>query len=110
GRGGDDANGDVVPGHHGLELVDVPDGQPGDPAAHDSRVGVQHGGDREPPGEETPVVGQRPAEVSGAHDDHRPVLRQAQRPGHLVDEVVDVVTDTPDPVRAEMGQVLAELG
>src|SRR2546429_3252638 len=47
---------------------DVPDGQPGDPAAHDSRVGVEHGGDREPAGDKSAVVGQGPAEVAGAQD------------------------------------------
>src|SRR6266568_4687505 len=110
GGGGDHADRDLVPGHHGLEFVDMPDGQPRDPAAHDSRVAVEHGGDREAAGDETSVIGQGPAEVARAHDDHRPVLHQAERPGHLVDEVVDVVADPPDPVGAEVGQVLAQLG
>jgi len=65
--------------------------------AHFGRVGVDEGHDAEPPGAEPPVVGERPAEVPQAEDRDRPVAGQAQLPGHLADEVLDVVADPRVP-------------
>ena len=79
GRSGDDADRDLVPLNDGFELIDVADGQLRHRAAHDSGVGVEHGRNGEAAGHEAAVVRQRMPQVSGADDDHRPVLGQAQR-------------------------------
>jgi hypothetical protein len=84
---------------HGAEL-----------AADHRLVAVQHGRYPEPPGNETTVVRQGTAEVTGTDDHHGPVLRQPQSPRDLINKVLDVVTDTSDPIRTEVAQVLAELG
>jgi hypothetical protein len=85
--------------HHAAEL-----------AADQRRVGVEDSFDAEPAGEEPAVVRQGAAEVTGADDDDRPALGQPEGTGDLVDQVLHVVADPPDAVRAEVAEVLAELG
>ena len=67
-----------------LELVDVPDDQPGDRPRRPGGVGVEQRRDAEAAGGEAAVVGQRVPEVADADDDDRPVLGQAELAGDLV--------------------------
>src|ERR1700743_893709 len=73
-------------------------------------VAVENRLDAEPPGEKSAVVRQGAAEVTGADDYHRPVLRQPQGPGDLIHQILHVVAYAPDAVRPQVAQVLAELG
>ena len=66
--------------------------------------------DAEAAGVEAGVVGQRRAEVAEADDDHRPVVGRPDLAADLEPQVLDVVADTAGAVRAEVGEVLAELG
>ena len=77
-RGGDDADGDAVLADHVRQLVDVPDGQPGDLLADPVRVGVEQRGDVEAAGGEAAVVGQRVAEVADPDQRDRPVPGQPE--------------------------------
>ena len=110
GRGGDDADGDAERRDHLLEAVQRLHDEPADLGADDRRVGVDQGADREAAGGEAAVVGERVPEVADPDDDDRPVLGEAELAGDLVDEVVDVVADAAGAVRAEVGEVLAQLG
>ncbi len=83
---------------------------PADLVSDERRLTVQDGRDPEAAGDETPVISQGAPEVTGTDDHDRPALREAKGPGDLVHEVFNVIADAPDPVRAQVGQVLAELG
>src|SRR6201996_1536987 len=110
GRSGDHADRHLVLNDQVFELIGTLDGQPPDPATHNAGVRIQKRRDAETAGDEAAVVGQGAAQVARADDDHGPVLGQPEGPGDLVDQVVDVVADPADAVRAQVGQVLAELG
>ena len=66
--------------------------------------------DPEPAGGEAGVVGQRGAQVAEPDDDHRPVVGRADLTADLEAQVLHVVADAAGAVRAEVGQVLAQLG
>ena len=66
--------------------------------------------DAEALGDEAGVGRQRVAQVAHADDGHGPVLGQAEGPGDLEGERLDVVADAAHPVGAEVAEVLAELG
>ena len=76
------------------QFVDVPDRDVADGRAHLGGIDVDHRRDREASLVESGVVGERLAEVAGADDHDRPVVRQPELPAHLVGQVVDLV---PDP-------------
>ena len=78
--------------------------------AHELVVGVDERHDPKAAGAETTVVGQGAAEVSDSDDRDRPVAGEAELPGDLVEEVVDVVADAARAVGAEVREVLADLG
>src|SRR5260221_10656999 len=50
------------------------------------------------------------AEIARADNDQGPVLGEPELPGDLVHQVVDVIADTAGSVRAQVRQVLAQLG
>ena len=81
-----------------------------DLGADAGRVGVDEGRDADAAGGEAAVGGQRRAEVADADDDDVPVLGLAELAGDLVAQVLDVVADAAGAVRAEVGEVLAQLG
>src|ERR1019366_4968971 len=56
------------------------------------------------------VMAQGTTQIAGADDDDRPVLGQAEFPGDLVHQVLNVVTHAPGAVGAQLRQVLTELG
>src|SRR5258705_421664 len=56
------------------------------------------------------VPGERLTEVAGADDHDRPVVGQAELAPNLVDQVLDLVPDATGAVRAEVAEVLADLG
>src|SRR5579859_2534832 len=100
GHGGhrDRADHDAVFGHHALDLVGRAHPVARDHAAHDELVRVDQGGDPEAARSKATVVRERPAEVARAYDEHWPVLGEAEFPGYLVDQVVDVITHAPGAV------------
>ena len=93
-----------------LQVGERVHGQPADHLAGALRGGVDQRRDAEAAAGEAAVVGQRVPEVADADDDDRPVLGQPQLAGDLVHEVADVVADAAGAVRAQVRQVLAQLG
>ena len=110
GRGRDDRDGRARPGHHVLQLDQVGDGQAMDPLADQLRGRIDQPDHPEAAAVEAAVVGQRGAQVAQPDDDHRPVVGRAHLAADLAEQVLHVVADPPGAVRAEMGQVLAQLG
>src|SRR5690606_35546233 len=109
-RGGrDHGDGHAVVRDDLLQPVDVLHRHPGDLLADDGLVRVEQSRDPEAAGRETAVAGQCPAKVTDADDRDHPVLGEPQFAGDLVDEVLDLVPHAARPIRAEVGQVLAEL-
>ena len=92
------------------ELGDGLDRQVAHLLAHEVVVGVDERHDPKAAGAETTVVGEGAAQVSDSDDRDRPVAGEAELPGDLVEEVVDVVADAPRAVRPEVREVLADLG
>jgi hypothetical protein len=109
-RRGDDTDADVALLHDLVEVVDVADANAADDAADLRRLDVDHAGDGKTALAETAVAGQGLAEVTGADDDDRPIVGQAQLAPDLVDEEGDLVADAPSSVAAEVGKVFANLG
>jgi hypothetical protein len=77
--------------------------------AHLRRVHVEQGGHTEPAFGEPLVPGQRLPEVPDPGDQDRPVLGETERGTDLVDQVGDVVANPAGPVRAQGGEILADL-
>ena len=107
---GDDADGQVLLGGDGRQVVDVADDELADALAHLGGVGVDQCGDAEAPRQEAAVVGERVAEMAQPGDHDRPVLGHPQLAADLEEQVADVVADPPRAVRPEVGEVLAHLG
>ena len=78
--------------------------------AHLGRIGVDEGRHPVAPGPEAPIVGEGPPEVPQPHDDHRPVLGEAQLASDLVQELLDVVPHAPGSIGTQIREVLAHLG
>ena len=110
GRGGDHADRDGLLGGDPGQLVDVPDDQAVDLLADPGRVGVEQRDDPEAAAGEAVVAGQGVTEVTDADQGDRPALGEPEHVLDLVDQQGDVVADAPGAVRAEVGQVLAQLG
>ena len=110
GRGGDDADEATRLLDDLREFVDVPDGDAGDPATDDDRVGVDDGCHREAAGSESVVAAEGLAEVSCADDDDGGRFAAAEDASDLLHEEADVVADAAGAVGAEVGEVLADLG
>ena len=110
GRGGDHPDRDRLLGRDRQQLVDVPDDQAVDLLAHPGRIGVEEGGDPEPAAGEAGVAGQGVTEITDADQRDRAALGEPEDVLDLVDQQGDVVADAAGAVRAEVGQVLAQLG
>ncbi len=100
---------DSVFAHHADHVVNVVHHQAANAFAHPRRVRIEQGGEPESARGEPGVPSQRVAEVPDADQRHRPSLRQAEHGLDLVHQHRDVVPDPPGSVRAEVGQVLAQL-
>ena len=73
-------------------------------------IGVEERGDAEPAAGETGVAGQRVTEVTDADQRDGAPLGEAEHELDLLDQQGDVVADAAGAVRAEVGEVLAQLG
>src|SRR5699024_4889368 len=93
-----------------IYIGDIVHGQPLDHGSDASTIGIHQTGDGEPPGGEPPVSGKRLSQVSDAGDQHVSVLCLADCLGDLITQVFDLVTHSPDAVRAQMGKVFAQFG
>src|SRR5258708_2712266 len=103
----DDSDGDIEALDDILDLGRAADSMPGDDGADYRWIAVKQGSDGDPGGGEAAVISQGAAEVSGADDQYRPVLGQAEFPGHLVDQVVNVVANAAGAVRTQVRKILA---
>ncbi len=74
------------------------------------RVSVEQCGDSEAAGAEPTVCSQRASKVADTDNDDRPVLREAELAADLVEQVLDVVADSPRSVRTQIAEILANLG
>ena len=71
--------------------------------------GVEQRGDAEPFLAEARVVGQRQAEIAGAHDRNVQLAVEAQDLAEVAAQLLDVIADSADAELAEVRQVLADL-
>ena len=74
-----------------------------------SRDRVEQRGDLEPFLAEARVVGERQAEVAGAHDRDAHALVEPENLPQVAAQLLDVVADAADAELAEIGEVLADL-
>src|SRR5690606_28360504 len=79
---------------------------------HPDQVGVdvEQGRDGEPTPRKATVVRQCMSQVTDSHHGDLVLAGQPQRPLDLPDQHLDLVTDAPGAVRAEVRQVLTQLG
>ena len=109
GRGADHADRDLALPDDLRQVVDVLNPQPAGTVPHLARVRVHERDRLEPALREAAVVREGVPEVPDPGDDDRPVLRQAELPADLVDQIGHVVAHAARPVRPEVGQVLPHL-
>src|SRR5439155_8630272 len=109
-RGGDHRDPDRLGLDHGRQVVDVAHAHAVDRLADAGRVGVEEGRDVEAAGGEPRVPRQGVTEITHPDEGHRPVLGEAEHLLDLADEGGHVVADAAGAVRAQVGQVLAQLG
>src|SRR5436190_12064005 len=109
-RGGDHRDGDLFGGDDVGQVLGVPDDKAVDPLADAPPVGVEQRGDAEPPGAEPGVPGQRVPEVADTHERDPAPLGEPEDVLDLPDEQGHVVAHAPRAVRAQVRQVLAQLG
>ena len=70
---------------------------------------VEQSGDLESFLAEAGVVGERKAEVAGAHDRHTQMTVEPQNLAQVAPQILDVIADAADPELAEIREVLANL-
>src|SRR5438093_642530 len=104
------ADGNVLSTADLTQAVDVLHGDRTDPLTHLALRVVHDGHDPEASRREPLVIREGMAEVARAGDQDRPVLGQAEYPSDLVDQIGHVVANPTRPIRAEIGEVLADLG
>ena len=107
---GDHRDADVLTLHDLLEVPDVVDEHPAARTASDlvpQRVEQRH--DLEPIIAEPGIVGEREAEVAGAHDPDPDAAVEAENLAQVTAQLLDVVADAADAELAEVGQVLPDL-
>jgi hypothetical protein len=88
----------------------VAHGEAVDQLAHLGRVGVEQGDDLEAAAGEAVVAGQRVPEVTDADQADRATLVEAQHVLDLLDQQGDVIADPAGAVRAQVREILAQLG
>ncbi len=92
-----------------LHLVKRADHDATDGFADPAGVDIEQGDHTESPGLETAVSRERVAEVADPDQQNRTVLGQPELGGYTAEQEVHVVADATRPVRAEVGQILADL-
>ena len=110
GRHGDDGDADAVAPRDLLEIVDVVDRHAAARLLADLVAqGVEQRRDLEPFLAEAGIVGEREAEVAGAHDRDAQLAIEAEDLPQVALQIADVVADAADAELAEVGEVLANL-
>ena len=110
GRRGDDADLDVLLGHHGLEVLGAVHFQAVDDLTDLEGVAVEDAHDVEAAGAEFTVVQDGFAQVADAHERHAPFTVDPQGGGDGRNEGGYVIAHAADAEFAEVSQVLADLG
>ena len=107
---GNDADGHRLGRHDGHEFRCGSDVEPSDLGTGLGGIGVEQCRNPKAPGTEAAVRGQCATEVADPHNDHRPVLGEAELASDLMQQVLHVVAHSTSAVRAQITEVLTYLG
>jgi hypothetical protein len=108
-RRSNDSDRDALLGNDVFELVYMPYRLIAVLLAEERVIDIEEGRDAKAPLRKTFVRSQGTAEVSDPNDRDGPILGETELPSDLVEEVLDVVADTPGPIGAEVREILANL-
>ena len=110
GRHGDHGDVDVLLAHDLLQLLQIVNRHAAPRLVADLGIGdVEHRHDLEAFALEARIVGQRQAEVAGAHHRDAQLAIEAEDLAQVALQVLDVIADAADAELAEVGEVLADL-
>ncbi len=107
---GDDGNADAVAARDLLEIVNVVNRHAAARLlSHFRAERIEQGGDLEAFLAEPGIVGEREAEIAGAHDGDAQLSVEAQNLSEVPLQIAHVVADAADAELAEVGEVFADL-